>query len=99
MSIVDEDLITLKQAENVQTANGDTLSRRQIHHLCTQGKLEAQKVGTIWLVSRKSIEAYKPEETGFTLIWKRRRETKALEDNTVKEAVRAAKARKVIGKV
>jgi hypothetical protein len=76
MPIVNEDLITLKQAEDIKTASGDTLSRRQIHHLCTQGKLAAQKVGTIWLVSRKSVEAYKPDETGFALVWKNRRAKK-----------------------
>jgi hypothetical protein len=77
MPIVSDDLITLKQAENVKTASGDMLSRRQIHHLCTQGRLEAQKIGTIWLVSRKSIEAYKPNETGFALVWKNRRSKQA----------------------
>ena len=77
MSIVDEDLITLKQAEDIPISNGVMLSRRQIHHLCVQGKLAAQKVGTVWLVSRKSIEAYKPEETGFAVVWKKRRAQKA----------------------
>ena len=93
MSIVSEDLLTLKQAEEVPTSSGMTLSRRQIHHLCTNGKLAAQKIGAVWLVSRKSIEAYAPEETGFAVVWKKRHAKQAALDGEIKKAVSAAKSR------
>jgi hypothetical protein len=75
--MLDEDCITLTQATKITTSQGTNLSRSQLHHLCKQGKLEAQKVGTIWLVSRKAVEAYKPNETGFALVWKNRRSKQA----------------------
>jgi len=93
MSIVSEDLITLKQAEEVPISNGAMLSRRQIHHLCKNGKLAAQKVGAVWLVSRESIEAYAPEETGFAAVWKKRRTEQTALDGEIKKAVSAAKAK------
>ena len=92
MPVVDEDSITLKQAEEVPIADGTTLSRRQIHHLCKNGKLIAQKVGSVWLVSRKSIEAYKPEATGFAAVWKKRRTEEATLAKEIKEAIVMHKA-------
>jgi hypothetical protein len=93
--MLDKDYITITQATGIATLQGNTLSRSQIHHLCTQGKLDAQKVGTVWLVSRKSIETYTPEETGFALVWKRRKKNSLLAEKELRAAIEAAKAKQV----
>ena len=94
VTIIDEDLITLAQAASVTTANGVTLSRRQLHHLCTQNKLVAQKIGTVWLVSRKSVEGYRPEETGFAAVWKKRRAQGLPSKDELQAAIEAGKKAK-----
>ena len=93
MGILGEDFITITQATEVATSSGKRLSRSQIHHLCKGGKLAAQKVGKAWVISRKSVEAYKPEETGFAAVWKKRRTEQAALDGEIKKAVSAAKAK------
>ena len=93
MEILSEDFITITQATEVSTSSGEKLSRSQIHHLCKGGKLAAQKVGKAWVISRKSVEAYKPEETGFVAVWKKRRTEQAALDAEINKAVSAAKAR------
>ena len=86
-----DDFITITQATEVSTSLGERLSRSQIHHLCKTGKLVAEKVGTVWLVSRKSIEVYKPEKTGFAAVWEKRRSEQDALDNEIRKAVAKAK--------
>ena len=92
--MLDEDFITITQATEVETSLGERLSRSQIHYLCKNGRLAAEKRGNVWLVSRKSVEAYKPEETGFAAVWKIRRAKQATLDSEIKKAVAKAKGDK-----
>jgi hypothetical protein len=90
MDKIDEDWLTLKQAEGIKTANGTSLYRRQLLNLCVQGKLKSQKIGSIWLVSKRSIESYKPDERGFAVVWKKRRTAKEEAETKLREVIRSA---------
>ncbi|MDR2175567.1 MAG: hypothetical protein LBO82_06485 [Synergistaceae bacterium] len=88
-----EDFVTLVQAEKIPTAAGTTLSRRQLSSLCAQGKIEARKIGNLWLVSRTSVASYRPDEKGFAAVWKKRRAERDKPKQELKDIIARAKER------
>lgn len=85
-----ENLISITEAMKIMG-----LSRAQIVKLCTKGRLEAQKIGNTWIVSRLSAENYKPAPRGFSVVWEKRRAKEAELNKEIETALAEAKNREV----
>ena len=94
MSKKDEDWITLTQAEEIKTLSGTTLKHRHLQYLCIHGKIVSKKLGSIWLVSRRSIENYKPGEKGFAAVKKRKLAEEEALKAKLEKAIDSVKKRK-----
>ena len=64
-----DDILTVTQA-----AKYKGLSTGYLRKLCIDGKLEgAQKLGSVWIIPRLSLDNYVPAPRGFAAVWKNRR--------------------------
>ncbi|MBQ3376993.1 MAG: helix-turn-helix domain-containing protein [Synergistaceae bacterium] len=82
---IGENLISITEAMQVMG-----LSRAQIVKLCTAKRLNAKKIGGVWVIERNSAEHYKPAPRGFAVVWQRRRAQEAALNNEIKLAVEQA---------
>jgi excisionase family DNA binding protein len=50
-------VVTITMAAALKGQNADTIRRR-----CQRGRLEAQRLGSVWLIDRSALEAWQPRK-------------------------------------